>query len=46
MALAIAAMAAKKANDVSVIRDADAASVTYPGFFDDFSALGANFVQA
>lgn len=46
MALAIAAMATKKADDVSVIRDADAAAVTYPGFFDDFSALGANFVQA
>ncbi len=44
MALAVAAMAVPQSNAVSKISDADAASVTYPEFFSDFSALGADFI--
>ena len=40
MSLAVAALAADGA---SVIHDAECAGVTYPGFFETFSALGADF---
>ncbi len=43
MALACAALAA---NGESVIDGAEAAVVTYPGFFDDFRKLGAQFELA
>ncbi len=43
MALAVAASAVPGAGAVSRIKDADAASVTYPDFFRDFIRLGANF---
>ena len=40
MSLAVAALAAE---GESAIRDAECAGVTYPGFFETFSALGADF---
>ena len=40
MALAVAALAAE---GESAIRDAECAGVTYPGFFSEFQALGADF---
>ena len=40
MSLAVAALAAE---GKSVIRDAECAGVTYPGFFETFSKLGADF---
>ena len=42
MALAIAGMVAE---GETVIKDADAAAVTYPNFIGDFKALGANIEQ-
>lgn len=42
MALAVAALAADD-NGTSIINDAECAGVTYPGFIDDFSSLGAKF---
>ena len=43
MALAIAALVAKNSSSVSVINNAEAAAVTYPGFVNDFRNLGAKF---
>ena len=43
MALAIAALAVKNQSAVSIINDAEAAAVTYPGFVNDFRKLGARF---
>ena len=43
MALAIAALAVKNQSAVSIINDAEAAAVTYPGFVNDFRNLGAKF---
>lgn len=40
MSLAVAALAAEGS---SVIKDAECAGVTYPGFFETFKALGADF---
>ena len=40
MSLAVAALAAE---GKSVIRDAECAGVTYPGFFETFRSLGADF---
>ena len=42
MALTIAAMAAE---GESVIKDAECADVTYPGFIDDFRNLGAKITE-
>lgn len=42
MALAVAAMAATDGK-ASVINDAECASVTYPGFIQDFAGLGVKF---
>jgi 3-phosphoshikimate 1-carboxyvinyltransferase len=42
MALAIAGMGI---DGETVIRDAEAASVTYPNFINDFAKLGANFTK-
>ena len=42
MALAIAGMGI---DGETVIRDAEAASVTYPNFINDFATLGANFTK-
>ncbi|MBR2373263.1 MAG: 3-phosphoshikimate 1-carboxyvinyltransferase, partial [Lentisphaeria bacterium] len=41
MSLAVAALAAE---GKSVIRDAECAGVTYPGFFETFRSLGADFL--
>ena len=45
MALAVAGFAAEPGPDQSpfVIHDAEYAAVTYPDFFEDFTALGAGF---
>ena len=43
MSLAVAALAAE---GKSVIRDAECAGVTYPGFFETFRSLGADFTLA
>lgn len=45
MALAVAGFAAEPGPDQSplVIHDAEYAAVTYPDFFEDFTALGADF---
>ena len=40
MALAVAGLAV---HGETIIRDAECVSVTYPGFIDDFKALGARF---
>jgi len=42
MALAIAGMVAE---GETVIKDADAAAVTYPNFIEDFKSLGANISE-
>lgn len=43
MALAVAGLAA---GEPVMVDTAESAAVTYPGFFDDFKALGANFETA
>ena len=43
MAFAVAGLAA---NEPIVINNAECAGVSYPGFFDDFKQLGANFKMA
>ncbi len=43
MSLAVAGFACDDPEDVTVIDDSECIAVTYPGFMEDFAALGAKF---
>ena len=45
MSLAVAGFAVKNPNETTVIDGAECISVTYPGFFRDFTALGGAFYE-
>ena len=46
MSLAIAGLAAADPSETTVVDGAESIAVTYPGFFEDFTALGAVFYES